>query len=81
MNRMATVVELRMLLSNTQQLALMSAEISLQQTWKNCACVGRREQSMTRVCSLCFLGSRETRLGRGVAGRAQDTAPHNTAIQ
>lgn len=68
------MVQLRMLLSNTQQLALMSMEISSQQTWKIVRLCWE-EGAEHAKCSLRFLGSRETRLGEGDGGGG---TRHNT---
>lgn len=76
MNRMATVVQPRMLLSNTQQLALMSTEISLRQTWKIARLCWKEGVRACQECVPCVsLAAEKQDLGRGIAG---DTTQHHT---
>lgn len=82
MNRMATVVQPRMLLSNAQQLALMSTEISLQQTWKIARLCWKEGVGACQECVPCVsLAAEKQDLGRGMAGGTRhSTTRHSHSV-
>lgn len=63
-----------------QQLALMSAEISLKQTWKKPTLeLGRGSEKAPGVCSCVSLAAEKGALGRGMAG-GHGTAGHSHSV-
>lgn len=81
MNRTATVVQLRMLLSNSEQLALMSTEISLQQTWKIVRVCWKEGAERAKSVFPAFPWQQRNKTWGGEWRGGRDTTPHDTAIQ